>query len=373
MPFRLFKWVNTTVLGLTLLAGSSEGQTNGLTNLWSEWQATPLESGPAVGQDDTIYFGTFRGELIALRSEDSKKWRYKTGSEIHSAPAVADDGTVYFGCRDRHLYALAANGKLKWRFKTGGWVDASPALGADGSVYFGSWDKKFYALNADGSLKWDFVTGNPVTGSAAITSDGTVYFGSHDRNFYALRPDGSKLWELSTGGAIVSSPAIATDGTVYFTSVDGRLYAATREGSLKWTAKIGCHSKSSPVIDPEGNVYACGNGTLVSLDPAGKPRWEVTLISSLTAQSTPVITADGRVFIHQYHGGLASYSLSGKLLSDVWADGLAEAPSTINTNGQLNVVADYGTIRSYQTFSSPADSAWPMFQHDARHTGRAAH
>jgi outer membrane protein assembly factor BamB len=120
------------------------------TNEWEVLLPALSDSCPAVGSDGTLYFGTFTGDLFALRPDGTKKWSFSAGREIHCSPAIGVDGTIYFGSRNRKFYAVRSNGQEAWEFKTGGWVDTSPAIGADGTVYFGSWDKSFYALSPEG-------------------------------------------------------------------------------------------------------------------------------------------------------------------------------------------------------------------------------
>ena len=153
-----------------------------------------------------------------------KKWAFKTGDGVDSSPAIGNDGTIYVGSWDQNLYAINPNGSKKWAFKTGDGMERA-AIGSDGTIYVGSWDKNLYAINPDGSKKWAFKTGNWVSSPPAIGSDGTIYVGSKDKNLYAISPDGLKKWAFKTGDRVVSSPAIGNDGTIYVGSRDKNLYA----------------------------------------------------------------------------------------------------------------------------------------------------
>ena len=70
------------------------------------------------------------------------KWSFKVEKRITSSPAIGLDDTIYFGSVDGKLYAVSPEGKLKWSFQTGDEVTSSPAIGYDGTIYFGSRDKK---------------------------------------------------------------------------------------------------------------------------------------------------------------------------------------------------------------------------------------
>ena len=121
------------------------------------------------------------------------KWRFQTGGWIRSSPAIGQDGTIYVGSYDYNLYALSPDGTLKWRFQTGDWIDSSPAIGQDGTIYVGSWDRYLYALSPDGTLNWRFQTGDWILSSPAIGQDGTIYVGSDDGNLYAIASDSKGL------------------------------------------------------------------------------------------------------------------------------------------------------------------------------------
>ena len=124
-----------------------------LTNQWVLNIKAHTDSSPAVGNDGTIYLGTFDRHLWAINPDGTRKWVFTAGLEIWSSPAVAADSTIYFGSRDRKVYAVGADGGQKWTFPTGGWVDSSPALANDGTVYIGSWDGNFYALTPNGTKR----------------------------------------------------------------------------------------------------------------------------------------------------------------------------------------------------------------------------
>ena len=96
------------------------------------------------------------------------KWKFAVEKRITSSPAIGADETIYFGSVDGKLYAVSHEGKLVWAYQTGGEVTSSPAIGLDGTIYVGSRDKKLYAINPDGSLKWTYETEGEVYSSPTI-------------------------------------------------------------------------------------------------------------------------------------------------------------------------------------------------------------
>ena len=297
---------------------------------WSYPTGNSIYSSPSIGSDGTIYMGSKNGKLYALRTDGSIKWSYQTGADIHSSsPSIGKDGTIYVGSADHKLYALNPDGSLKWSFETGGIVHSSPSIDNDGIIYVGSLDNKFYALNRDGSLKWSHETGDIIISSPSIGSDGTIYVGSYDNKLYALNPDGSLKWSYQTGGDVGSSPSIGSNGIIYVGSKDSNLYALNPDGSLKWSYQTGDKVGSSAAIGNDGTIYVGSNDNkLYALNSDGSLKWSYQTRDAVI--SCPSIGSDGTVYVGSLDNNL--YAINGN------SGGLADTP-------------------------------WPMFSHDLKHTG----
>lgn len=355
------------------LYAPAAGWENVLSNDWSVALDCHSDSAPAVGNDGTIYVGTWTGKLWALNPDGSRRWVFRAGNEIKSAPAVSLDGTVYFGCRDRKFYAVRADGRKRWEFRTGGWVDSSPALAQDGTVYFGSWDKSFYTLNADGVKQWQFNTAGPIVSSPAIGADGTVYFGSHDKKLYALAPDGHKKWEFTTGGPILSSPALDADQRLYITSADGCLYALNLDGSLQWRLRTGGITESSPVIGPDGTVYVGVAAHLWAISADGRKKWGRTGDEEYPFETTPVVLGDGEICCVSRYGMLAYANPEGVARSMYYLAGYGYGSPAVGPTGDIYVpdrsAVPGGGFSALRAGASLARTPWPKFRCNARNTG----
>lgn len=338
-------------------------------------------SAAALAADGTLYQGTFNGQLLAITPQGKIKWQYKAAREIRSSPAIADDGTLYFGSRDGKLYALTPDGQLKWTFATGAWVDSSPAIATDGTVYFGSWDDNFYAVAPDGRLKWKFSTGAVIYSSPAIAADGTIYFGSHDKNLYALDPQGRLKWKFATGAGIQSSPAIATDGTVYISSLDGYLYAVKPDGQERWRLHTGDFLGGSPVLDSRGYIFLAASSnnypSHVSIDTAGKVRWK--LKGDFYIDDTATVTANGQIYIPitwLQIGGLTTDKNTDWSKWHPWSYQMSfnlSAPPNVGPDGTVYACDGFFLFAVKPVNAAPlADSSWPMWRANPRHTGRVA-
>ncbi len=64
---------------------------------------------PAIGADGTIYVGSFPdGNLIAINSDGTEKWKLRVALDSPSIPAIGEDGTIYVGSdiKDGYLFKL---------------------------------------------------------------------------------------------------------------------------------------------------------------------------------------------------------------------------------------------------------------------------
>lgn len=370
---RLGKWIG---LGMVIVYSAFPGFAQPAPDAVVKWEL-PIgcvsDSSPAVADDGTIYFGTWKGGLWAVSPDGHRRWTFEAGSEIKSAPAIGKVGDIYFGSRDRWVYALKSDGKLRWKFLTGGWVDASPALASDGTVCVGSWDGSFYALSPNGQKKWTFKTGGPIVSSAAIGKSGTVFFGSHDGCLYALTSAGEKRWEYPTGGPVLSSPALGADGAVFFTSVQGWLYALNEDGSLRWRLRTLSPTESSPVLGPDGNIYLGVNRELWAVSPAGQKLWAKRDEEMIDA--APMMLSDQSVCYVSRYGMLQAVRCQeeGKQLNwKFYLYGHEASSPGIGRDGSIYVGGKWTNMYALDFQVPLAKSPWPKFRGNARNTGNAA-
>jgi outer membrane protein assembly factor BamB len=178
---------------------------------WWRYTGTPDTVGPFIdAQDQAIGDGgvLYAGGHIKYRYGSSgipkeKRFYYlfafdtETGEEIWryhikvvSGPAIGEDGTIYIGAQrynevsqewDNYLLALNPDGSFKWEFPVQIPV-APPTVGSNGNIYFGSF-YTVYAVNPSGNLEWKVDarqktndSGDWIYATLTIDDEGIIHF-----------------------------------------------------------------------------------------------------------------------------------------------------------------------------------------------------
>ena len=322
-----------TGAGLTALTNS--GGTG--SNKWSR----PFGGSPSIGADGTIYLAN-GSSLFAVNPDGSQKWSYPVqggGAPVQGGgtPAIGSDGTIYFEGYFA-LYAINPAGTLKWQSEIAGTGQySSPVIGPDGTVYAGSFEGvNLFAINPDGSRKWVYNFASAPFDAPALGIGGTIFISAGFLN--ALTPDGTLIWspEQNLGGPPVTGLA----ERLYVSSLSrGLLAIDTARRVTSWTYVVDGTPRygqvTAPAVDAAGIVYFCVSNTVWALTPEGSVQWNLTTdlqpkAGIDLANSSPIIDDKGTL-----------YAAIGSKLYAI----------ATGTNG-------------------PANSSWPMYQQNARHTGK---
>ncbi|UCG10548.1 MAG: PQQ-like beta-propeller repeat protein [Dehalococcoidia bacterium] len=225
---------------------------------------------PAVA-GDSVYVGAYNGIIYAINitTGEAKKFYPEEGElEAVIGGLVAVSGKLYFGSVDGVIYALDVTTRdTVWRFPTGSKIWSTPVIDSD-TLYVGSFDKKLYALDAnDGSKRWEpFATEGAIVAAPVVYND-TVYFGSLDRHVYALdAATGALKWRFPAEKWFWTK-VVAADNLIYAPCLDGKVYVLNAETGAKVTEfGLGSPISSSPVLVENLVIVATEEGRVYSLD-----------------------------------------------------------------------------------------------------------
>ncbi|MEO0115141.1 MAG: PQQ-binding-like beta-propeller repeat protein [candidate division WOR-3 bacterium] len=335
-----------------------------------------------------IVIGCDDGFVYCLDSLGTFRWRYPdtanwTGASFNSSPCIGPDGTIYIGDEEGKLHAInSTNGTAKWTpFVASGSFYSSPAINATGDrIYIGSDNDTLFAINtADGTLAWAYGTSAGITASPAIASDGAIIFGDEGDSgrIYILNPDGTERHTFVTNAPIVSSPAIS-GSKIYFAAGDTLFYALDTNGVSYTTYLLAAEVRASPSVGQNGKIFfGCDDAKLYCLNPDLTGVWAVAH-SHGEITSSVAISTDGFL----YYVGDDNYlvevnATTGNETGRTWKLGMTKgrkqldvkSSPVIGPNGWIYAASEDG-IYAFKINKTLANTDWPMFRHDIKHTGR---
>jgi outer membrane protein assembly factor BamB len=352
---------------------------------------TPFLSSPAIGPDGTIYagyydsIGAYSGKLYAIKPNGTVKWNLPISVARGTHPTVDSKGNIYVGSLDEFIYSIKPDGSVNWTYQSYDGGPTSPGIGKDGTIYLGG--DKLLALNQDGILKWfDSLFGGwgpDFNTPTAVSPDGTIYIGvdgwRYSHWLFAYNPGDSRdikwRFEMDDDGSasrVSGSPAIATDGTIY---VCGRniIIAINPDGSEKW--RVEDVGSGSPSIAADRTIYVSSEypNELFAISPEGAIKWKYP-----NALGTPAIGSDGTIYVR----GMTYDSYEWKyFLLAINPDGSKKWASdyigyftelTLSDDGIVYIISRDGYLYAFYSSSDGIQkSQWPMYRHDAQHTGMA--
>lgn len=323
-------------LGLdgTIYAGGSEGlyafKPDGTVNVLSFSHGAYAV--PVVRENGRVIAATAAGTVYEMESDLSVVHVWHCGGSIWGAAALGSDGTIYVGSTDGLVYALANDGTIAMTWNIGSPIHGSPVVGTDGTVYVGAVDGLLYALAADGSIPRTWDAGGPVFGAPAIGLDGIIYTASQASNLCAFLPDGTTGLVWRTFGSVYAGPAIRSDGAIMVADVASNVYALAADGSAMMVWTLGGAVVSTPSLAADG----------------------MALVAAL----------DGRVYGLAPNGDINFAAVAGEAVH-------ISSP-LIDDQGRFTICATDGRVSMFHGTAPLANSPWPMFQHDIRHSGHAA-
>ena len=250
-------------------------------NIWSADEGTVFDAGEqfrygciTTGKSGTIYIGTTNGNIYAINSDGSLKWKKEPDNkdDIISTVVSDKDENIYFTNRDMWTYSYDINGNLRWSTNvnmgiSAGYICSCPPISeSKGVIYIsgkGNDDSsnRLVAINiSDGSIIWEKnLTDKCEQGGVTLGEDGTLFLGGEGDNYFrAYNPDnGEVLWQYEANGGIQAAAAIDNDGFLYFGDMSGFFHVVDgKTGENVWSPiDLGGSIESSAAMGPDGKVY----------------------------------------------------------------------------------------------------------------------
>jgi outer membrane protein assembly factor BamB len=353
------------------------------------WAATPggnIVSSPALSPDGTVYVTTSDGQdgtassLQAYGADGSFRWKFPYGAPLWGSPLVAPGGVIYLGTMypSNSLVALAPDGTKLWETPVGNSLQSRLALGADGTIYAAPSARGLVALAPDGTVRWSFLATNRVSVSPpSIAPDGTLYIatghtdptnGSPLGDLIALRPNGTEKWRFNGDrNKGFTEAAIAPDGKIVFGGSDKngkpRIFALQTNGTLAWSSPG--EALLPPAIAADGSIYVMGSKLMV-FRPDGTTNQIIA--TSPSRNSGVALAADGTAHFSGFDGNLIGLTRSGRRFWTNFIGGDALSAPVLDAKGVLYIGA-WDKLFAIQASGSIAMGGWPVYGHDASHSG----
>jgi outer membrane protein assembly factor BamB len=341
--------------------------------LWSFDLGKTIGGAPALAEDGTAYVVAYQGLYAITNNGVTASSRWVVPGRFYGSAAVGAHGTIYVG-DGSFLYAINPDGGRAWAASPGG--DGPPAVALDGTLYVLS-RGLLSAITPSGSIKWtnsiDDGSDSGSVSSPVIGPDGTVYVCSIFGSLHALAPDGSQKWVIpdDTGDAF---PIVARDGTIYARTPF--LSALTSAGTNIWTATNG-YLGAPASLGLDGTLYFAQDFgvNLNAFSSSGQRLWQaVPVVQTNVPTTSPAIDSAGTIY-HATSNAVFAVSPQGTVL---WtfqtsypvsvASPVIQTSPTIGPDGTIYASVD-STLYALHNTNKLANSAWPMFRQNPRHTG----
>ena len=270
-------------------------------------------------------------------------------------------GTVYVATTDGELHAVDSAGTLRWGLPLGGSDSDDPGLPlapltVPGGVVCGTtsgWVGKF---DPEGKDVWSKTFRPGLVRSPAFGPEVGIALGVTGNNYdlvdtlVLLGADGEETGRMAVGGRIEYGPIIVGERVVIGgagRTEEGKyrpfVLSVDKEGKEEWRTPLQV-LPTGIAADDDGNIYVCGGGggrisggSMVSLDVAGKVRWEIGLQRSVPI--APVIGGDLLCFLGMQEGSIGTfiYSRDGTFHNFAPVESLAEItlPPTVLPDGSF--------------------------------------
>jgi hypothetical protein len=351
------------------------------TTIWS-WGEPGMRfySLPAVsaGHDcwvvgcSTDYAGS---RLLAFDSTGSLRWQAPLGKGACPSPVIDEYGTVIV-VAPKSLLAYAPGGALRWNCPAPGSVRPAVALGADNTVYAATADSLVAILA--GARRWSLPMGGRVVTRPVVGASGTIYVQTRTE-LVAVDPDGTVCWRHVLD-AYAYAGYLAIDGSDnIYCRTSASLLCVRPDGTLRW--RFACRYEEpipGPVVSRSGAIFTKLGRWFCAVDSTSRFLWS-SAEPLFSCHAAPALADDGSILVST-SGWYANDNYAVGSLSCLYPDGSPHWRRTTSPSpapwrapvlvGERLYVTTDESLFCIRLGATAATGPWPMFQHDARHTGR---
>jgi len=238
-----------------------------------KWVYYTSGTGPlTLGKDGSVYFSSWDGKLIALKSDGSEKWQV-SGPFGSFSPVIVNGKVVNLArvSGTPHFYSYSSSGGQVWDtpFELGyGYLPSHPAFDSDTGKVNSAVGPYIVQLSETGGLTEKVVDSNGISTTMVAVSPTSLLVGFDFTNHnpasgsqvVALNKSTKEIeWRFRVDSRVNNQIAIDKDGNVYFSTQNGKLYGLNISGELMWVIDVSTPSDVSPILTGQGLVWGYGS------------------------------------------------------------------------------------------------------------------
>ena len=248
---------------------------------WANLTGGSFLAAPAVGTDGTLYYLGVAGNtlrLYAVAIDGSPRWELDVkdispNSSEHSAPMIGRDGTIYVA-HAGEIIAVRSDASIRWRYvfdvtrgASGMFAATRDRIALLKMAERSDQTNALVLLSSAGVVQKTIDFGAVAVGYLRIGNDGTIYLQA-EQQLLAFNPDGSKRWSVENNSPL----AIGHSGELYLPTSRGLEVVSANLRPL-WQTTFAARQVTVGAV---GQIYALNSTQVTSLRSDGTTRWITT-------------------------------------------------------------------------------------------------